>query len=107
MMVSIRYTMKNSRGEVLENTMEGPPVNYLHGGGLILPWLENLLAGMKAGETKSVFLPEAEHDGLDDDFYIDLVIDEVRPAAGTGLPGQLAPGPADLRESECGPGCRC
>lgn len=107
MVVSIRYRMKNGKGEMLDNNMDGPPVSYLHGSGYILPWLEAELAGMKAGEEKSVFLSGSERSDLDDDFYIDLVVDEVRPAtkaelsAGTPVPSAAA------RDNDCGPGCCC
>ena len=35
--VSIRYVMKNSKGDVLENTMNLDPVSYLHGSSAIEP----------------------------------------------------------------------
>jgi len=33
MVVAIRYIMRNSKGVVLEDTMNATPVNYLHGAG--------------------------------------------------------------------------
>ena len=35
--VSIRLKMTNSKGEVLENNLEGQPIQYVQGGGNILP----------------------------------------------------------------------
>ena len=48
--VSIRYKMTNTRGEVLENTMAGPPIQYIQGRGNILPALEAELNGLKTGD---------------------------------------------------------
>jgi len=44
--VTIRYKMHNSKGEVLEDMLEGSPVEYMHGRGNILPQLENDLLGL-------------------------------------------------------------
>lgn len=73
-LVSIRYSMKNSRGEVLENILEGAPVSYLHGTGHILPSLEANLAGLEAGDKKSIFITkDPGYPDIDDDFYFEVI----------------------------------
>ena len=57
--VSIRYVMKNGRGDVLENTMNNDPVSYLHGSAGIQPLLQEQLKGLKKGDKKTVHLPAA------------------------------------------------
>jgi len=77
--VSIRYTMKNGSGEVLENAMNNNPVNYLHGSPGIQPLLQAQLEGLRKGEKKTVYLLTGS--GItSDDFIFEVVIDDVRPA---------------------------
>jgi FKBP-type peptidyl-prolyl cis-trans isomerase SlyD len=94
--VSIRYTIKNNRGEEIENTMAGPAVKYLHGSGNILPQLEASLVGLKAGDKKSITIQ------IPDSFSFDIEIDDVRMATEdemqSGKPG---------KENNCGPDCCC
>jgi FKBP-type peptidyl-prolyl cis-trans isomerase SlyD len=105
--VSLRYRMINSKGLILENTLEGPSIEYLHGGGKILPALEAELTGLKAGEEKRVLITKDRgYDGLDDEFSIDVIIDHIRDATEEELkqgimPQHLAP------SVHCAPGCLC
>ena len=78
--VSLRYSLKNSQGEILESNWNTAPVRYLYGTGHIHPELEAALVGLKAGDEKSVSLTKAHYPELDDDFIFEIVIDEVRPA---------------------------
>ncbi len=50
--VSLRYVMTNEGGEVIEDTMEQSPIQYLHGAGKIIPALENAIEGMQPGQKK-------------------------------------------------------
>jgi FKBP-type peptidyl-prolyl cis-trans isomerase SlyD len=77
--VSIRYIMKNSKEEVLENTMNAQPVSYLQGASGILTLLQEQLEGLKVGDKKIVYLKAAS--GLTgEDFIFDVIIDQVRAA---------------------------
>ena len=79
--VAIRYRMQNSKGEVLEDILEGSPVEYLHGSGNILPALEGALADLKVGAKKEVLVSTAEGYGeVDDKFLFDVIIDAIRVA---------------------------
>lgn len=94
--VSLRYIMKNKEGEEIENTLNGSPVQYVHGTGKILAELEGALEGMKAGDRRSISIRTPEI------FHFDVEISEVRVATAneiqTGSPH---------KENECGPGCCC
>ncbi len=96
MVVSLRYSMKNSEGEEIENTLAGPAVQYIHGLGKIMPQLESQLEGLKAGDKKSFALR------LPDSFQFKVAIDNIRVATSeeimAGLPIAL---------NGCGPGCSC
>jgi len=101
--VSIRYIMKNSRGEVLEDTMSNRPVTYLHGAAGIQPLLQAQLEGLKAGEQKSIHLPAAT--GLtNEDFVFEVTVDDVRPASEQEI---VLGYPLETIPQKCGPGCNC
>jgi FKBP-type peptidyl-prolyl cis-trans isomerase SlyD len=101
--ITIRYIMQNSRGEVLQNTIDGPSASYLHGSGGIIKSLQSPLEGLLAGERKQVFL-FGENEGLEDDFIFDVLIEKVRDA----LPQEIILGyPLSGKAMECAPGCTC
>ena len=93
--VSLRYLMKNGGGDVIEDTMEQAPIQYLHGAGKIIPALENAIEGMHAGDKKVFFI---SYPGLSEKLHFDLIIDEVREAT----PDEIQNG-----KPSCGPGCCC
>jgi FKBP-type peptidyl-prolyl cis-trans isomerase 2 len=104
--VAIRYIMRNGRGEVLENILEGSPAAYLHGSGTIRPELEVQLTGLATGERKQVIVSGAEgFEGMDDRFSFDVVIDSVRAATEKevfmGRPEE------EVQMEDCSPGCIC
>lgn len=101
--IAIRYVMKNSREEVLVNTMAEEPVTFLFGTGEILPGLEAPLKGLKIGEEKRFSL-SADSPGLDQTLHFDVVIDDVRWAAEPGREAEKLP---DETGGACGPDCSC
>jgi len=100
---AIRYIMRNSKGVVLENTMNTAPINYLHGSGGIQPLLQAQLAGLKAGDNKMVYL--LQESGLTaDDFSFEVIIDNVRAA----LPEEILLGyPVKIYTDKCEVNCVC
>lgn len=100
---SIRYLMKNSKGEILENTMNNDPVSYLHGSPGILPLLQAQLEGLKAGDKTTVYLP-AESGLTNEDFIFEVVIDKVRAA----LKEEIILGyPVNTNVQKCAADCDC
>jgi FKBP-type peptidyl-prolyl cis-trans isomerase 2 len=72
--------MKNNKGEVIENTMEGAPKYYLHGSEEIQSSLQVQFEGLKMGDSKIIYLKK--EDGMSgQDFTFDVVIDNLRPAS--------------------------
>jgi FKBP-type peptidyl-prolyl cis-trans isomerase SlyD len=101
--VSIRYVMKNSKGEVLENTMNNDPVSYLHGSATIQPLLQIQLEGLKTGDTKTVCLSAAS--GLtSEDFVFEVIVDEVRTASAEEI---LLGYPVAASVQKCEADCDC
>jgi FKBP-type peptidyl-prolyl cis-trans isomerase SlyD len=58
--VAIDYKLSDANGEVLDASQEGQPLEYVHGGGNIIPGLENALEGKEIGENVSVTVEPAE-----------------------------------------------
>jgi FKBP-type peptidyl-prolyl cis-trans isomerase SlyD len=52
--VAIDYKLSDANGEVLDASEDGQPLEYVHGGGNIIPGLENALEGKDVGEDVSV-----------------------------------------------------
>lgn len=102
--VHLRYRMQNSKGEVLENIMNGPAIIYLHGEGKILLGLEKELIDLETGEKKCIQVKKADYPGLDDDFMLEVIIDNVRTASTDELKHGMAKS-AGLEP--CGDDCSC
>jgi FKBP-type peptidyl-prolyl cis-trans isomerase 2 len=95
-LVAIRYRLCTCHGETLESIMEKGPVQYIQGSGAVLPSLENALLGLEPGDTKTIYAK---------DFYVEVVVDSVRPATEQEIKANhfQNPYPAD----HCGPDCNC
>lgn len=100
--VSLRYIMRDQRGEVLEDRMSGEPAVYLQGGTAILPALQQQLEGLCAGDRRRISLSIYAADG-DVNFSFDVLIISVRTASNAetvlGYPLPVA--------GDCGPDCDC
>ena len=95
--VALRYLMKDDHGEILENRMDGPPVEYVHGSNSILPPLEKALEGLTIGSEKSLILQDKQ---LCSSLHFFVVIDSIRLAA----PDEVKSGKP---KKDCGPDCCC
>jgi len=76
--VTFRYVMKNNKGEVIENTMQGSPKYYLHGSEGIHSSLQAQFEGLQVGDSKIIYLKK--ENGVSENFSFEIVIDELRPA---------------------------
>jgi hypothetical protein len=95
--VTLHYTMKTGRGEVLENRR----TTYLHGSSAISPLLQTQLEGLEPGQTKKVVLKKGQDDA-DDDFTFDVTIEAVRQAMQIHLLGGfLGSGKTTAIEQAC------
>ncbi len=103
--VTLRYKMSNSKGEVIENILRGPAISYMQGSGKILSALEAELNGMIGGEEKIIYLKKEDHETLDDDFRIEIVVDEVRSATDEELERGLVEQTGE--DDVCGDDCIC
>jgi FKBP-type peptidyl-prolyl cis-trans isomerase SlyD len=65
--VSIEFTLKDEKGEVMETSVGKDPLWYLHGEGNLVPGLEKALTGKEAGEAVDVTLAPADAYGERDE----------------------------------------
>ena len=57
---SIEYTVKNSKGEVVDSNKGQAPLEFVAGKGQIIPGLEKEVEKMEVGEEKTIKVPAAE-----------------------------------------------
>ncbi|GAC1337311.1 MAG: peptidylprolyl isomerase [Myxococcales bacterium] len=70
--ISLEYRVRLANGELVESTSKGP-IDYLHGGGQILPALERALDGLREGDRASFSIaPEDAYGAHDEDNQIAL-----------------------------------
>ncbi|MCA9121019.1 MAG: peptidylprolyl isomerase [Planctomycetaceae bacterium] len=66
--VKIHYTLTDDDGEVIDSSEGGEPLEYLHGVGGIIPGLERVLEGKKAGDQFKLHVePEDAYGDHDED----------------------------------------
>lgn len=58
--VSIHYTLTNEAGDVIDSSMGGEPLSYLHGTGNIISGLESALHGRNTGDKFKAYIPAAD-----------------------------------------------
>lgn len=101
--VSIRYVMKDSSGNIMEDTTSASAVEYLHGSGSILPQLENHLHGLSSGDKTNFSIDDASGGIIQFDVFIDSVRHAEREELTLGKPIFAA----EQNNGACGPGCCC
>ena len=79
--VSLRYCIKNQRGDIIEDILSLPPVNYLHGSAGIHESLQEAIAGMRPGDKRGIILKASEMSELQENIYIQVIVDAVRDAS--------------------------
>lgn len=103
--VALRYCMKNSNGDILENILGGAPVEYLHGSNAIMPALQKSLDGLKAGAVRKINISGETDAQLTSSYHFDVIIDDVRMATEEEL--ALGKPVKPVSQNDCGPGCCC
>jgi FKBP-type peptidyl-prolyl cis-trans isomerase SlyD len=96
--VVIHYTLTNDAGEVLDSSAGGEPLSYIHGGGNIIPGLEEALEGKGAGDKLQVAVPAEKAYGTHDA----ELVQQVPKRAFQGV-GEVKPGMRFTAQTEHGP----
>lgn len=84
---TFHYTLIDDDGNVIDKSPEGRPLSYFHGGGNIVPGLENALEGRKAGDSLKVDVKPEEGYGLRNDSLIQAVPRQAFQGIDTIEPG--------------------
>jgi FKBP-type peptidyl-prolyl cis-trans isomerase SlyD len=95
---SFNYTLTNDAGEVLDSSEGREPLAYLHGKGNIVPGLEKVMAGKKAGDKFKVDVAPEEGYGVHNPALVQVVPRD----AFRGI-DKLEPGMQFRAESDHGP----
>lgn len=96
--VSIHYVLRDTDGEVIDQSADGQPLAYLHGHGNIVPGLEKAIEGHTSGdEVKATVSPEEGYGP-----YREELVQKVSRDAFQGV-DELAPGMSFRAESDAGP----
>jgi len=85
--VTIHYTLTNNAGDILDTSVDGEPLVYLHGAGNIIPGLEDALLGKAQGDDFKVTIQPEDGYGVR---HPELM--QVMPRSAFGGAGQLEVG---------------
>lgn len=84
--VSIEYTLTDDQGNVIDSSVGGEPLAYLHGAGNIIPGLEVALEGKQVGDSLKVSVAPADGYGEKDEGLLQVVprsmfrgVDQIEP----------------------------
>lgn len=86
---SLRYTLTDSQGDILDEATNEEPFVYLHGANNIIPGLENALVGKQKNDQLQVTIPPEEAYGVHDERLTEKVSKEM---FGDVDEAQLVPG---------------
>ncbi|WP_348760204.1 peptidylprolyl isomerase [uncultured Salinisphaera sp.] len=96
--VSIHYVLRDTQGEIIDQSAEGQPLSYLHGHDNIVPGLEKAIEGHAEGdEVKATIEPDEGYGP-----YREELVQKVNREAFQGV-DELAPGMSFRAESDAGP----
>jgi FKBP-type peptidyl-prolyl cis-trans isomerase 2 len=75
--VSLSYIVSLPDGEVVHSNVDSFPVKYKQGDGKLLPALEAALAGLKAGDQRSVTLPPESTYPINEKAFQEVPLDSI------------------------------
>jgi FKBP-type peptidyl-prolyl cis-trans isomerase SlyD len=71
--VSIDYTLTDSKGEVLDSSSKGHPLQFIQGMGHLIPGLEKALEGKAAGDAIKAQIPAVDAYGARDEELMQII----------------------------------
>jgi len=87
--VTIKYTLRDEEGAVLDTTDARDPLTYLHGAGNLVPGVEEALAGKSPGDEIKVTVPPDKGYGQRDERNVRNVPLRKLPAGKVGPGSQV------------------
>lgn len=70
---SIEYTVKNSKGEIVDSNKGGAPLQFIEGKGEIIPGLEKEVVKMEKGEEKEIVVKANEAYGERNEEWVETL----------------------------------
>src|SRR6476660_7661565 len=82
--VTLEYALHLDDGELVEESTDTEPLEYIHGIGQLIPGLEKSLSGMRVGDSREVVLEADEgygeyQEGLDEEIPMDSFPEDFEP----------------------------
>src|SRR6185436_8130616 len=71
--VSIDYVLTSPKGEVLDKSEKGRPLQYIQGQGQLIPGLEKALEGKGSGESMKANIAHADAYGTRDESLLQII----------------------------------
>jgi FKBP-type peptidyl-prolyl cis-trans isomerase SlyD len=92
--VTFHYTLRDTRGAVIDASVGGEPISFLEGAGQIVEGLEEGLRGLAPGVKAHIGVPAAKAYGEHDDTQVQRVLRALLPIEGEVKEGdQFRAGP--------------
>jgi FKBP-type peptidyl-prolyl cis-trans isomerase SlyD len=85
--VTFHYTLRDTRGQVIDASLGGEPISFVEGAGQIVEGLEEGLRGLVAGTRATIGVPAAKAYGERDEEQVQRVLRSLLPVEGEVKPG--------------------
>lgn len=85
--VTFHYTLRDTRGQILDASLGGDPVSFVEGAGQIVEGLEEGLRGLAVGTKAHIGVPAAKAYGERDESQVQRVLRALLPIEGEVKPG--------------------
>ena len=85
--ITFHYTLRDTRGAVIDASVGGEPISFLEGAGQIVEGLEEGLRGLAPGTKAHIGVPAAKAYGDHDDSQVQRVLRALLPIEGEVKPG--------------------
>lgn len=80
--VTFHYTLRDTRGQILDASLGGDPIRFLEGAGQIVEGLEEGLRGLTPGTKAYIGVPAAKGYGEHDETQVQRVLRALLPVEG-------------------------
>ncbi len=85
--VTFHYTLRDTRGQIIDASVGGDPVSFVEGAGQIVEGLEEGLRGLAVGTKAHIGVPAAKAYGERDETQVQRVLRALLPIEGEVKPG--------------------
>lgn len=87
--IKMEYELAIDGGDLIESSASRGPIEYIHGGGMMLPGLESRIEGLTVGDEKEGVIPAVEAYGTEDTLPTKTMTRNEFPAGAEISDGQV------------------